>query len=175
MATLSETDARLGLHHMTNEKRETRSINLRDAWEELRRVRATIEEYFAGSPEELRTAATMTALELAENVLKYGAGSGSGLVAMTEEAGEVIISTQNRVHSVQKALAVQERIQHIAAKGARELYVARMLEIMERPSAEATGLGLLRIAYEGSFRLSCEVLGDRLHIQARRRLDALPG
>ena len=69
---------------MTTQERDTRCINLRDAWEELQRVRTTIEEYFAASSEELRNAATMTALELAENVLKHGAGTGSGMVTMKE-------------------------------------------------------------------------------------------
>jgi hypothetical protein len=159
---------------MTTRERDTRCINLREAWEELQRVRTTIEEYFADSSEEVRNAATMTALELAENVLKHGAGAGSGLVTMKEEGGEVVISTQNRVRSMQTAQAVRQRIQQITEKGARELYVARMLEIMEQPNGRESGLGLLRIAYEGSFRLSCEILGDRLHIQARRRLNALP-
>ena len=156
-------------------ERDTRSINLRDAWEELKRVRSTIEEYFAASDEEVRSAATMAALELAENVLKHGAEAGSGLVTMAQENGEVVISTQNRVRSVEGAMAVRQRIQRINEKGARELFVARMLEIMEQPAGRESGLGLLRVAYEGSFRLTCEVLGDRLLIQARRRLDAIPG
>lgn len=153
---------------------ERRCINLRDAWEELKRVRSTIEEYFAQSSEEVRNAATMAALELAENVLKHGAEGGSGLVTMTVENGEVVISTQNRVKSVKAAAAVSERIRRIAEKDARELYITRMLEIMQGPMAHESGLGLLRIAYEGSFRLSCDITGDRVHIQARRRLDALP-
>src|SRR5688572_957682 len=119
---------------MTTRERDTRCINLREAWEELQRVRTTIEEYFADSSEEVRNAATMTALELAENVLKHGAGAGSGLVTMKEEGGEVVISTQNRVRSMQTAQAVRQRIQQITEKGARELYVARMLEIMEQPN-----------------------------------------
>jgi hypothetical protein len=159
---------------MTIQERGGRCINLRDAWEELQRVRSTIEEYFAHSTEEVRNAATMTALELAENVLKHGASVGPGLVSMKEEGGEIVISTQNRVNSLLTAQAVRRRIEQIAEKGARELYVARMLEIMDQPNARESGLGLLRIAYEGSFRLSCEVLGDRLHIQARRSLHALP-
>jgi hypothetical protein len=46
-----------------------------------------------------------------------------------------------------------------------------MLEIMDHPDAHRSGMGLVRIAYEGKFELSCDVLGDRLHIQAKRRLD----
>lgn len=152
---------------------ERRSINLRDAWEELKRVRSTIEEYFAQSSEDVRNAATMAALELAENVLKHGAEGGSGLVTMTVEKGEILISTQNRVKSARTAASVAERIKRIGEKDARELYITRMLEIMQGPNASESGLGLLRIAYEGSFRLSCEVVGDRVHIQARRKIDAL--
>lgn len=152
---------------------ERRSISLRDAWEELKRVRSSIEDYFANSSEDVRNAATMAALELAENVLKHGAEGGAGLVTMTVEKGEVVISTQNRVRSSKAAAAVSERIRRITEKDARELYITRMLEIMQGPNAPESGLGLLRIAYEGSFRLSCEVTGDRVHIQARRRIDAL--
>lgn len=153
---------------------ERRSISLRDAWEELKRVRSSIEDYFADSSEDVRNAATMAALELAENVLKHGAEGGAGLVTMTVEKGEVVISTQNRVRSAKAAAAVSERIKRISEKDARELYITRMLEIMQGPNVPESGLGLLRIAYEGSFRLSCEVAGDRVHIQARRRIDALP-
>lgn len=159
---------------MSKQERNARCVSLGDAWEELRRVRATIEEYFASSNEDLRSAATMVALELAENVLKHGADRGSGLVTMAEENGEVVISSQNRVHSAQTAQAVRQRIERIAEKGARELYINRMLEIMQQPDANDSGLGLLRIAYEGAFQLRCEILGDRLRIQARRRFNALP-
>lgn len=149
----------------------TRSIHLGSTWQELQVVRETIEAYFADRGEDLRSAATMTALELAENVLKHGADAGSGLVTMREVNGEVVISTENRVGSGRGAEAVRARIRDITEKGARELYIARMLELMQQPDSHESGLGLLRIAYEGAFRLSCEVLGDRLHIYARRRVD----
>ncbi|HWO14490.1 MAG TPA: DUF6272 family protein [Polyangiaceae bacterium] len=152
--------------------RNTRSINLRDAWEELKRVRASVEDYFRHSNEELRSAATMAALELAENVIKHGVDAG--MVSVGEENGEVVISTQNRVRSPLHAQQVRSRIERLGEKGARELYIARMLEIMQQPNTDQTGLGLLRVAYEGSFRLSCEVLGDRLYIHAKRGVHALP-
>jgi hypothetical protein len=138
-------------------------------------VRVALEEYFAEVPEEFRAAATMAGLELAENVIKHGTGSSAGSVTVSVREGEVVISTQNQVASTQRAEAVRARIREIADKGAREMYVKRMLELMERPDAQGSGLGLFRIAYEGEFRLSCEVLGERLCISARRRLDdALP-
>ena len=153
----------------------TKCIALGRVWEELRRVRTAIEEYFVESSQELRDAATMTATELAENVLKHGSDPGSGLVTLSREAGAVVISTQNRVDSTAQADAVRAHIENIADKGAREVYVARMMEVMEEPDAHRSGLGLVRIAYEGAFQLSCEVLGDRLHIHARRQTDhALP-
>ncbi len=155
----------------TEHDRAPKSITLRDAWQELRRVRSSIEEYFSGEPEDFRTAATMAATELAENVLKHASEPGSGLVTMCEKDGEVVISTQNRVESRETAVRVSEYIRGIASKGAREMYVARMLEILNEPNAHTSGLGLVRIVYEGEFQLSCEVLGDRLHIQARRRIE----
>ena len=159
----------------TKRDRDTRRIQLADTWDELGRVRAALEEYFAETPEEFRAAATMAGLELAENVIKHGAAASSGSVTVAVRQGEVVISTQNQVASTQRAQFVRDRIQEIADKGAREMYVKRMLELLEQPDAQGSGLGLCRIAYEGEFQLSCEVLGDRLCISARRRLDdALP-
>jgi len=161
--------------HPAHWDRDTRRLHLRDAWEELARVRAAIEEYFADSTEEFRTAATMAGLELAENVIKHGSGSSVGSLTVSVRQGEVVIATQNQVVSTQRASAVCARIQEIADRGAREMYMTRMLELMQQPSGEGSGLGLFRIAYEGAFQLSSEVLGDRLCIYARRRLDdALP-
>jgi hypothetical protein len=138
-------------------------------------VRAAIEEYFAESSEEFREAATMAGLELAENVIKHGSDISIGSVTVSVRAGEVVIATQNQVASTQRAAAVCARIQEIADRGAREMYMTRMLELMQQPSGQGSGLGLLRVAYEGEFKLSGEVLGDRLCIYARRRLDdALP-
>lgn len=161
--------------HPTHWDRDTRRLHLRDAWEELARVRAAIEEYFAESTEEFRTAATMAGLELAENVIKHGSGASVGSLTVSVREGEVLIATQNQVVSTQRASVVCARIQEIADRGAREMYMTRMLELMQQPSGEGSGLGLFRIAYEGAFQLSSEVLGDRLCIYARRRLDdALP-
>jgi len=161
--------------HPTHWDRDTRRLHLRDAWEELARVRAAIEEYFAESTEEFRAAATMVGLELAENVIKHGSGSSVGSVTVSVRDGEVVIATQNQVVSTQRASVVSGRIQDIADRGAREMYMTRMLELMQQPSGQGSGLGLFRIAYEGAFQLSCEILGDRLCIYARRRLDdALP-
>lgn len=155
-------------------ERTSRSISLNEAWAELRRVRREIDEYFAGVSPELRSAAGMVALELAENVLKHGDDTGCGLVTLSLQAGEIVISTQNRVDSSYQARAVRERIERIKTQGARELYVARMLQMMEEPNGIDSGLGLLRIAYEGSFQLSCELLGNQLRICARRNIDDSP-
>ena len=155
--------------------RDTRRINLADTWDELGRVRTAFQEYFSESTEEFKAAATMAGLELAENVIKHGSGSSVGSVTVSVRDGEVVIATQNQVVSTQRASVVIARIQDIADRGAREMYMTRMLELMQQPSGQGSGLGLFRIAYEGAFQLSCEILGDRLCIYARRRLDdALP-
>jgi hypothetical protein len=150
---------------------EAKCIALGDAWEDLRRLRTAIQEYFVDTSEEFRDAATMTAAELAENVLKHGKDS-SGMVTLANRAGEVVISTQNRVHSADQAKAVANYIASIPQRGARQMYIARLLEVMEEPDSFRSGLGLARIAYEGGFELSCEAFGDRLHIYAKRRLDS---
>jgi hypothetical protein len=157
-------------------EQHAKTISLGDAWAELRRVRAMIEAYFADASSDFREAATMAALELSENVLKHGGREDPGVVTLSQKNGQIVISTQNRVDSSDQALRVRAHIEKIASQGAREMYVARMLELMNKPNATGSGLGLLRIAYEGAFELSCEVLGDRLHIQAKKRIDdALQG
>ena len=167
----------MGMHMTPPTKwdRDTRRINLADTWDDLGQVRTLFEEYFAESTEEFKAAVTMAGLELAENVIKHGAGASAGSVTLSVREGEVVISTQNQVTSTQRAMFVRARIQDIADKGAREMYIKRMLELIEQPDVQGSGMGLFRIAYEGEFQLSCEILGDRLCIYARRRLDgALP-
>jgi hypothetical protein len=157
---------------MNGRTRNPCSVNLRSAWEELRRVRAAVGDYFADSTAELRAAATLTAVELAVNVIEHGADSGIGTVTMAEENGDIVICSHSRVATVQKARAVRARIAGAAGEGARDLYMTRMLRLPRQRGGRGGGLGLLRITCEGAFQLRCDVLGgDRLHIQARRRFE----
>ena len=152
-----------------------RRVRLFNGWDELARVREIAARYFCNCSEDLREAAMMTVLELSENVVKHGVPPEGGVVTMSSAQDVVLVSSQNRLLAPRSADVVAHLIRRIAEKGPRMLYVARMVEVMESPETAASGLGLLRIAYEGGFELSSELLGDRLHINAKRRIDrALP-
>ena len=149
-----------------------RSICLAGPWEQLQQVRSAIEEYLADADDDLRVAATMAGLELAENILKHGGGARHdlGWVRLAKREGRVVITAQNRLQSRMQADAIQKRLARISREGARSSYMARMSEVLADPETEESGLGLLRIAYEGGFELSCDVVGEHVHLSATRRV-----
>ncbi|HEY4105952.1 MAG TPA: DUF6272 family protein [Polyangiaceae bacterium] len=119
-----------------------------------------------------RQAASMAAWELAENLLKYGATDptkSAGTIAVSVENNTIRVRTTNTVHSPKDARHVQETVSRIATSpSARDLYRERLLELFGDPSQQRAQLGLLRIAFEGSFTLSCSFEAPLLEIVAER-------
>ena len=116
----------------------------------------------------------MVASELAENVIKYGEaleGDDGGYVSIVPDSDSITIRTVNGVSSPARAAAVMDRIAAIqAATDVGELYASRMQQMLLNPSDVESQVGLLRIAYEGNFRLSCSYEGRVLVITAERKL-----
>ncbi|HTA92879.1 MAG TPA: DUF6272 family protein [Polyangiaceae bacterium] len=121
---------------------------------------------------ECRQAASMAAWELAENLLKYGASDptkSAGTIAISVDKNLVRVRTTNTVHSPNDARRVQETVSKISSSpSARDLYRERLLELFGDPAQHRAQLGLLRIAFEGSFKLSCSFEPPLLEIVAER-------
>ena len=141
-------------------------------WPPLVAVQA-VDEMFADLDTDTLDAIRMAAGELAENVVKFGEqiDGVTGQVVISRTADEVEIRTANRLSDTSRAEALSERLRRIGAMsdvGAQ--FVDRVAAIMEGPEEQSTALGLLRIAYEGLFRLSCTYADATMTVVAARSI-----
>jgi hypothetical protein len=142
------------------------------AWPPLVAIQA-VDEMFADVDANTLDAIRMAAGELAENVVKFGeqvAGvTGRVVISRTDEAVE--IRTANRLSDTKRANALSERLRRIGETGDLESqFAARMTEIIDGPAEQSTALGLLRIAYEGLFTLSCNYSNATMTVVAARSI-----
>ncbi len=121
---------------------------------------------------ECREATTMAVVELAENLLKYSvrdATNTAGTLGIAVQERQVRVRATNTVSSPEDARRVQGMVSEIArAPSVPELYRRRLRELFDNPGLQRAQLGLLRIAFEGSFRLSCSYVHPTLEIVAER-------
>lgn len=120
---------------------------------------------------ECREAVTLAVCELGENLLKYSGSPdelSAGTIGVSVEGDCVRVRAINRVSSREDAEAVSEIVQKITVSDIKELYRARLQELFANPSLPRAQLGLLRMAFEGGFRLSCVFEASQLQIIAER-------
>ena len=119
-----------------------------------------------------REATAMAVAELAENVLKYGASdasAGGGTIAIGVTRDLVRIRVKNQVNSREDGERVLAGVTRIAsAPKVMDLYRSRLQELFEQPALKRAQLGLLRIAFEGGFQLSCSYEHPMLEVVAER-------
>jgi len=143
------------------------------AWQWIEKVRETVNDVLRAHPEELRQDAVMVASELAENLVKYGqamGGEDSGRIAIETNDGFVSITSENGA-TPEGAQKVQELVNAMtAAENVQMLYLERLTQMADIPGDSASELGLLRIAFEGGFSLTCEYAAPRLRLTAKRSL-----
>jgi hypothetical protein len=118
-----------------------------------------------------REAIEMAVTELAENLVKYcepSAGEFAGSITIRNENNVVKILATNLAASDADATLVKESIATLESAEALEVYRARLAVLFTSPGLERGRLGLLRLAYEGGFRLSCHHAAPVLVIEAER-------
>ena len=112
----------------------------------------------------------MAAMELAENVMKYGGARDEtdlGVIIISAE-GELLVQTENR-SSRESADVVIERVEHLKHRSAHDLYREKLKDMFQATERVRGGLGLYRIAYEGKFTLEASYVDDHLKVSARRK------
>jgi hypothetical protein len=159
---------------VTPGERTLRIVPKDSAIEDARRFAELSASYC--SPE-CREAVSLAVCELGENVVKYGAPDAdqhAGTIGVGIDGDTIRIRATNRVGALDDARKVADLIARISRKGAdvRDLYRRRLKELFTNPGLPRTQLGLLRMAFEGGFRLSCNVRGAELEITAERACDA---
>jgi hypothetical protein len=120
-----------------------------------------------------REAIVLAAAELAENVVKYGVRLEeplAGAISVSVQGNVARICSTNAVASADDAQSVIDIVARMAAasSGATELYRARLQELFMNPAMPRAQLGLLRLAFEGDFRLSASFDPPMLRIVAER-------
>jgi hypothetical protein len=122
-----------------------------------------------------REAVVLAVAELAENAIKYGAANpsaGSPTLGIAAQGSAIRVRLRNPVNSRNDAKCVMEMVSRIAtAPNVNALYRQRLAELFANPSLPRAQLGLLRIAFEGRFRLSCDYHDPFLELVAERTCD----
>jgi hypothetical protein len=120
-----------------------------------------------------REAAAMVAAELAENIIKYGAkGSDpfAGSLTIARARDRLRIRATNEVSSLEAAQAVLASVRAIAqSDDVRALYRSRLATLFTSPGLTRAQLGLLRVAFEGGFKLEASCTGMSIVIVAERQ------
>lgn len=131
-------------------------------WARIERVRVAVSTCVSAvfADTELEDALAMTCAELMENAIKYGHPSADQVqLTLFDRADQVVVEVLNLPASDASVDALKARIEWIDAfPSAQHAYLASLAAVSERPDADGgSGLGLVRIAYEGGCRLSCEM------------------
>jgi anti-sigma regulatory factor (Ser/Thr protein kinase) len=120
-------------------------------------------------------ALTMAATELMENAVKYGRSLPNfqciDFLLSQEDEETILISVSNGTTAnthVQQALEYIKRLHEVG--DSKKLYTERIMQLMNGPECKSGQLGLLRIAYEGSFSIDYKYENEILTIIARRHL-----
>jgi hypothetical protein len=119
-----------------------------------------------------REAIALAAGELAENIVKYGKDHepSSGTIAVGVDGAVAHVRATNTVASADDARSVVEIVKRLSSSStkAADLYRARLRELFAQPGASRAQLGLLRLAFEGGFRLRASFEAPLLQIIAER-------
>ena len=121
-----------------------------------------------------REAVVLAACELAENLVKYGADHPdprAGTLAISVQGNVTRIRATNAVQSTSDGRQVAALVSRISAptSNVHDLYRARLQELFTDPTGQRAQLGLLRLAFEGGFRLSASFESPILQIVAERQ------
>ena len=117
-------------------------------------------------------ATRMVAIELAENALKYSDRGQPVELSLSLENGEVVIQVRNHCATPEMVQALQRSLERLNQGDPFELYVERLQELKDHPDGYSR-MGLLRIVYEGEYRLEGEVgNGGQVTLRARRPTSA---
>jgi len=142
------------------------------SWPPLAAIKVVDEMFSDLSPDTL-DAIRMAAGELSENVVKFADRSDgvSGKVVISRTERTVEIRTANALRDPERATALLERLRSIEEGGDLEAqFVGRITEIIDKPDQQSTALGLIRVAYEGLFKLSCTYADATMTVVAARSI-----
>jgi hypothetical protein len=122
----------------------------------------------AHEPSECREAVSMAVTELCENLVKYVEGAAAGTLSVEDDRGAIRLRAVNPNCSSSDARLVHETVERLRTSDARALYRERLTELFANPKLPRARLGLLRVAFEGKFRIAAHYRAPVLEIVAER-------
>jgi hypothetical protein len=160
-------------------------LSIRNEWDRIDALRRSIAQLVdaLGHGQDVADAISMTAAELLENAMKYGVHDATGGVPTIDftlsgrsDRFTVTVAnhTDNAPATVEHRQRLTERVADLAQRDPSEVYASLLAKVYEADApadATSTGLGLARIAFEGSFTLQLdESVPGRLTITAVREM-----
>ena len=148
-------------------------VTIKPEWEEVERVRIDASAFLTDrNVPQIVDAITMVACELTENALKYGYFDTGGTVTVSIEtrADSITVKVTNPIGDPANddlaRLAESIRWIHSHADPL-EAFLQRLREVAEQTlESDESGLGLVRIAYEGRAKLDYRVDGNMVAVSA---------
>lgn len=140
-------------------------------WGLVQRIRGYVEKALEAYDQDLIDATKMTTSELLENAVKHTSGKLDGIFyEITADGERILLTTGNRIFDMDDLEVFKAHIDKMKEADPQQLYMDRLMELMENPDAKRTRLGLFRIAYEGEFELDYKYEKHWLTITATRKL-----
>jgi hypothetical protein len=159
-----------------NDFRFSIDLPVTDRWENVDLLRTSVQSCFTAVFQNVDgcNAISMVTGELLENAVKYGAWSttpGPFRLRVEGSAGRAVVTVENPVASSEdpNLAALLGVVRWLRGfPDAAEAYRARLLEIASAPRdhEHTSGLGLVRVAYEGGCTLSAEVADGLVRVVA---------
>jgi hypothetical protein len=156
---------------MLGDTAKSLSIDLKPDWSELDKISDILQNFLDNSTftRDDYDAVKMVTTELVENGIKYGyfPSNESGIkLSLKKKKNRVLIEVKNQIKDseLEHLRRLDAKIQWIRGyQNPFEAYVERLKEISNKNLAEGeSGLGLVRIAYEGQSILDFYVNEDNL-------------
>ena len=145
-------------------------MTIQPVWRLVRSIRQRVDQALEGHPSGLRVAAVMTASELVENAIKYGAAAPPATIRVWLGVAPDMVRVQVVNASTNRARVdeLRARIDEIERSVDKEaLFLQRLTQGLGRPG-DSGNLGLYRIALEGGFALDCRYEEGIVTVSATR-------
>jgi hypothetical protein len=127
-------------------------------WGRIDQVREAVSHCITAvyADRDLRDALAMVASELLENAFKYGK-QAEVKITVRETAGRVVVTVTNEVdEGTPHPEALEQRVAWVKQFGDPRRAYQAAIERAYTDEADASGLGLARISYEGGCNLDCD-------------------
>ncbi len=142
--------------------------HIEPVWDSLERIISETESSLDKFGRDLTDASVMAATELVENAIKYGDNKTVIEFAITVDDHRILINVSNTIRTPQDYEDVKYYIDKImASDNLHTLFADRLLKVAKSDDKQMrTRLGLIRIAYEGCFKMTYNLKDDFLTITA---------